>query len=331
MSDKFLNSVLVASGSYLPERILTNDELSKTVDTNDEWITDRTGIKQRHIAAAGELTSDLAAKAAQNCLDKAIGNINSGVSSVEEIDMIIVATTTPDLTFPSVATIVQKKIAAKNAACFDVQAVCSGFIYALTIADSFVKTGRCKNILVIGAEKMSSIIDWNDRSTCILFGDGASCFLISAREESSKRGILSAKIHSDGKYNDILKTTGGAAYNSVSGFITMEGSEVFRHAVSKLSKVTLEALADAAVNSEEISYIIPHQANQRILDAVLKKLSLPADKLISTVAKHANTSAASIGLAFDDASMKGKFKSGDIIASQAIGGGLTWGSVIIKL
>ena len=315
-------NVIISTGSYLPEKILSNDDLSKMVDTNDEWITERTGIKNRHIAAENELTSDLATKAAENCIEKSAIN-------KDEIDLIIVATTTPDLTFPSTAVIVQEKLGIKNCAAFDVQAVCSGFIYALSVADSLMKNGAAKKALVIGAETMSRIIDWEDRSTCILFGDGAGAVIVE-QQESPQRGIFGFNLHSDNCTRQLLYTDGGVSLNGKSGFIHMEGREVFKHAVSKLAECTNEALERSNIKAEDIDLVIPHQANQRILDATIKKLRLPNEKLYSTVKEHANTSAASIPLAIDDAVNKGRLKQNDILALQAIGGGLTWGSVIIK-
>lgn len=315
------NAAITGTGSYLPEKVLTNFDLEKMVDTNDAWITERTGIKERHIAADGELTSDLAAQAAQKAIDDA------GIES-NDIDLIIVATTTPDNIFPATAVSVQGKLGIESCAAFDVQAVCSGFVYALTTANALIKSGNHKKALVIGAETISRILDWEDRGTCILFGDGAGAVVVEAVEED--KGIAATQIHSDGNSKDILYTDGGTSQNQKVGVIKMEGQEVFKHAVKKLSSVTIESLEKAGIDASEVDWVIPHQANQRILDATIKKLKLDNSKLISTVSDHANTSAASIPLAMDVAKRDGRIKAGDIVAIQAIGGGLTWGSAIIK-
>ncbi len=320
------NSRIIATGSYLPKKILTNSDLAKTVDTSNEWILERTGIEQRHIAAEGELTSDLASEAAK----KAIAN--SGLK-VEEIDMIIVATTTPDLTFPATATTVQAKIGAKAAFAFDIQAVCSGFVFALATADNFIKSGQVKNALVIGADKLSSIVDWTDRNTCVLFGDGAGAVILQATEEKNpkeKRGIVASSLYSDGTLNDILKTSGGPGLNQKSGFIEMAGKEVFKHAVDKMVKSVISTLDKAGLTTKDIDLLVPHQANLRILNAVATRLELPEEKVIITVQKHANTSAASIPLALDHANSQKKIKDGDVLVLEALGGGLTWGSVVLK-
>jgi 3-oxoacyl-[acyl-carrier-protein] synthase-3 len=318
-----IKSVIKGIGSYLPARILTNEDLEKMVETNSQWIVERTGIKERRIAAEGELTSDLAYKAALNAIENAKLN-------VDDIDLIVLATTTPDNTFPSTAVSVQNKLGIKNCASFDVQAVCTGFVYALSVADSLIKNGGFKNALVIGAETISRIIDWSDRSTCILFGDGAGAVVLGS-ENNVDNGILSFSLHSDNSTKDILYTDGGVSLNQKSGFLKMSGQEVFKHAVVKLADTTLKSLEKIGLNAENLDWVIPHQANQRILDATIKKLGVPSEKLISTVSIHGNTSAASIPLALDFANKNNKFKKGEIIAIQAIGGGLTWGSVIIKL
>ena len=315
-------SVVISSGSYLPEKTLSNDEISKIVDTNDEWIVERTGIKIRHIAADGELTSDLAAKAALNALEKA--NLTG-----DDIDLIILATTTPDNTFPSTATRVQNLIGMKYGAAFDIQAVCTGFIYALATADSFIKSGQYKRILVIGAETLSRILDWTDRGTCILFGDGAGAVILEA-QENTDRGILSCHLHSDGTKRDLLYVDGGVSLTQSAGTIKMQGQEVFKHAVTKLAKCTVEALDYNSLEESDIDWLIPHQANIRILEATAKKLGAPKGKLIATVGKHANTSASSIPLAIDDAVTEGKIKKGDLLALQGIGGGLTWGASLVR-
>lgn len=316
------NCKIIGTGSYLPEKVLTNFDLEKMVDTNDAWIVERTGIKERHIAADNELTSDLATKAAISALKHA--NIEA-----TNVDLIILATTTPDNTFPATAVDVQSKLGIKTCAAFDVQAVCSGFVYALTTADALIKSGNYKTALVIGAETITRLLDWNDRGTCILFGDGAGAVILQAIEEEGT-GILSSQLYSDGNSKELLYTDGGASLNQRAGFIKMQGQEVFKHAVTKLAKVTEEALTKASLTKDDVNWVIPHQANQRILDATIRKLSIEPEKLISTVAKHANTSAASIPLALDEAVREGKIKTGDVLAVQAIGGGLTWGSVIIK-
>lgn len=318
---KTLKSKITATGSYLPKKILTNSDLEKIVDTTSEWIIERTGITQRHIAADDELTSDIATKAAQHLLKKSSFD-------VDEIEMIIVATTTPDLTFPSTATTVQAKLGAKNAFAFDIQAVCSGFIYALTVADNFIKSGQVKNALVIGAETLSRIVDWKDRNTCVLFGDGAGAALLQISDDES--GIIASNLHSDGLLNNLLKTSGGASSNQKSGFIEMAGKEVFKHAVDKMAKSVLSTLAKAELSVKDIDLLIPHQANLRILNSVATRLELPEEKVILTVQKHANTSAASIPLALDFANESGRLKSKDVLVLEALGGGLTWGSVVLR-
>ncbi len=315
-------SKIIATGSYLPQKIVTNSDLEKTVETTNEWILERTGITQRHIAAEGEFTSDLAANAAKNALEK------SGLKA-EEIDLIIVATTTPDLTFPATATTLQAKIGAKNAFAFDLQAVCSGFVFAIATADNFIKSGQAKNALVVGADKLSSIVDWTDRNTCVLFGDGAGAVILQATTEEN-RGIIASSLHSDGTLNDILKTSGGAASNQKTGVIEMSGKEVFKHAVEKMVKSVLSTLEKAGLTTKDIDLLIPHQANLRILNAVATRLELPEDKVVLTVQNHANTSAASIPLALDKANRENRIKAGDVLVLEALGGGLTWGSVVLR-
>ncbi len=318
------SSVIKSVGSYLPGKVLTNADLEKLVETNSDWIVERTGIKERHISDETELTSDLAVNAANDALNNA--DLNP-----QDIDLIVLATTTPDNTFPATAVTVQQKLGIKKATAFDVQAVCAGFIYALATADSLIKNLGFKRALVIGAETISRIVDWQDRSTCILFGDGAGAVILEAHEKNTDRGILACSIHTDGNTKDILYTDGGVSINQKAGFIKMEGKEVFKHAVTKLADVTLESLEKANIKPEQVNWVIPHQANQRILDGVIKKLGLDESKLISTVSKHANTSAASIPLALDCAFKEGKIKKGDIITMQAIGGGLAWGSVVVRV
>ena len=313
---------IISTGSYLPSKILTNFDLEKMVETSDEWITERTGIKQRHIADDNELTSDLAFKAAQNAITSA--NINK-----DDIELIVFATTTPDRTFPSSATILQNKLGISNKCfAFDVQAVCCGFIYALNIANNFIKTGQVKTALIIGAETISRIVDWTDRNTCVLFGDGAGAVILQATEED--KGILNCKMHSDGQYGPLLDTSGGVSLNQKSGLIHMEGREIFKLAVNKMSDCVFENLQECGLTASDISLLVPHQANKRIIDGVGRKLGLPEEKVILTVHNHANTSAASVPLALDYALKNNKIKDNDIIVLEALGGGLTWGSIIIK-
>jgi len=317
-----IKSKITATGSYLPNKILTNTDLEKLVETTNDWIVERTGISERHIIAENELTSDLAFNAAKKTLE------NSKISAAE-IEMIIVATTTPDLTFPSTATTLQAKLGASKAFAFDIQAVCSGFVFALNCADNFIRSGQVKNALVVGAESLSRIVDWTDRNTCVLFGDGAGAVLLEATTDENS-GIIACDLHSDGTLNDILKTSGGPALNQKAGVIEMAGKEVFKHAVDKMAKSVLSALAKAGMTTKNIDLLIPHQANLRILNAVATRLELPPQKVIITVQDHANTSAASIPLALDYANRNGKVKKGDVLVLEALGGGLTWGSVVLK-
>ncbi|MFV0948690.1 MULTISPECIES: beta-ketoacyl-ACP synthase III [unclassified Wolbachia] len=314
-------SFILSTGSYLPKKILSNNEIASIVETNDEWIRQRTGIVQRHIADEEELTSDLAVNAAKNAIEKA-------KISIDEIGLIIVATTTPDKTFPSCATIIQSKLKCKNAFAFDVQAACSGFIYAVTVADSLIKSNdRIKYALVIGAEIMSRIVDWEDRSTCVLFGDGAGAVIM--KSEMSSSSIISTNLHSDGNV-DLLCTNGGISSTRDSGKILMNGREVFKHAVEKLTASVEETLKCNSLKITDIDWLIPHQANIRIIEAVVKKLDFPIEKVINTVDKHANTSAASIPLALDYAIQESKIKSGNLVLLISIGAGLTWGSVLLR-
>lgn len=317
-----IRSKIISIGSFLPKNKISNSDLAKTVDTSDEWIVERTGIRYRH-CVTNELTSDLASYAAQDA-------INSANITIDQIDLIIVATTTPDLTFPSTATIVQDKIKAKNAFAFDLQAVCSGFVYAITTADSFIRSGQAKNALVIGAEMLSKILDWEDRTTCVLFGDGAGAVILSATDEKDESQIIGSKLHSAGQYSDILKTSGGVGSSKTSGYIEMAGREVFRHAVEKMSNSVLSVVEGHGFKMADVDWIVPHQANSRILTAVGKKINFPLDKIIITVDKHANTSSASIPLAFDVAAKKNQIKKGDLVVLEALGGGLTWGSVLLR-
>lgn len=321
-NNKMVNAKILSCGSYLPKKILTNFDLEKMVETSDEWIFSRTGIRQRHIAAENELTSDLAYFAALDALKKS-------VLKPSDIDMIIVATTTPDLTFPATATIVQSKLGIKSGFAFDVQAVCSGFIYALNIANNFIKVGQIKNALVIGAEILSRIVNWQDRNSCILFGDGAGAVVLSATDDNNC-GILANNLYSDGDYNNLLNTSGGVSLSGTAGYIQMAGKEIFKHATEKMSDCVLEIIKKANLKLEDIDWLVPHQANARIISAVAKRLSLPEEKIILTVDKHANSSAASIPMALDFAVNQNKIKNGDIVVLEALGGGLTWGAIILK-
>ena len=322
----FPSVLLTASGSYLPQKIVTNAELSKTLDTSDEWIRQRTGIAQRHIAAEDELTSDMAVAAATQAL-------NMAELGVGDIDGIIVATTTPDDTFPSTASVVQRKLAAGGFA-FDLQAVCAGFIYGLDVGDAMIKAGKARKILVIGAETFSRILNWQDRSTAVLFGDGAGAVVLEASDSPENYGenwgILSSVIFTDGRFRDILYVDGGVARGQV-GKVKMVGQDVFKHAVEKLANGLDQAIAQSGLEAQDIDWLVPHQANDRIIKTLQKKLKLPDERVICTIARHANTSAASIPLAFDEA-MRGKqIKSGDVVAFEAIGGGLAWGAAIVRV
>lgn len=313
-------AVIIATGSYLPKKIVTNDDLSKTLDTSDSWIFPRTGIKARHIACDTETTTFMGAQAALSALRKARKNPN-------QIDGIIVATTTPDNTFPSVATKIQAILNACGAFAFDVQAVCSGFIYALNIARSMIISGSARNLLVVGAESMSKLVDWSDRNTAVLFGDGAGAVIVSAKK-SKTRGILASCIESDGRFENILHTTGGPASTQTAGHISMNGREVFKIAVEKMAYMSEKVLKKAGIKSKEVDWVIPHQANLRIMSAVMNRLNMPEEKLLLTIAQHANTSAASIPIVMDHYSKK--IKRGDLVLITAVGGGLTWGASLIR-
>ena len=323
MSDIIL---MTGVGSYLPDNKLSNQDLTKFVDTSDEWITKRTGIRSRHFVSEDELTSDLAVNAALKA-------IQTSYLKIEDIDLVIVATTTPDNTFPSTATKVQQKLGIKGIA-FDIQAVCAGFVFALSVACSMMKDNQSKNCLVIGADSMSKLLNWDDRTTSVLFGDGAGAVVLQKEGNTDKKlddwGVLSNVIHSDGKYYDLLGTNGGVSFNQKTGFIEMAGKEVFKHAVEKLCSSFEQALELCKKNIEQIDWLIPHQANQRILTAVSEKLKIDSSKVISTVAIHGNTSAASIPLALDHAFSLNKVKNGNLIGFQAIGGGLSWGSSVVR-
>lgn len=323
-----LKSIIRGTGSYLPEKILTNQDLEKMVDTTDEWITQRSGIKQRHIAAVHETTSDMAVKAARRALQ------NAGVGA-DDIDGIVVATTTPDRTFPSVAVTVQAALGIAPCPALDVQAVCTGFIYALSVADGFIQTRQSRRVLVIGAEKMSAIIDWEDRSTCVLFADGAGAVILEASEQEEGRGVSGRGLHSthlyaNGAQRDMLYTDGGPASTGKAGHIVMQGREVFKYAVQYMADAVNEALNAHDLTSADIDYLVPHQANIRIIEATAKKLGLSMNRVITTVQKHGNTSAASIPLALDDAVRAGTIKKGDLLLLEAMGAGFTWGSALLR-
>lgn len=315
-------SRIIGTGSYLPEKILTNHDLESMVDTSDEWIRTRTGIVERHIARDDQTASDLAMHASRNAMDAA------GVNS-DDIDLIIVATTTPDMVFPSTACILQDKLGIENCPAFDVQAVCSGFVYALATADMFVSSGKCKNALVVGSEIYSKIIDWNDRSTCVLFGDGAGAVVLS---QSEQPGILSSHLHASGNYSKVLSVPGSISGGKVQGnpYINMEGNTVFKFAVKVLEEVVQEAVDKNNLQATDIDWLIPHQANIRIIQSTAKKLGIPMDKVVVAVDKHGNTSAASIPLALDMAVRDGRIHSGQLVLLEGVGGGFTWGAVLLR-
>jgi 3-oxoacyl-[acyl-carrier-protein] synthase-3 len=328
-----VRSQIVGCGSYLPERIVTNDEIATFLDTSDEWIAARTGIRQRHIAAEGEYTSDLAFNAADGALR------NAGIRACE-VDMIVVATTTPDKTFPATATRVQAMLGAEGGPAFDLQAVCTGFIYGLAVADSFIRLGQVDTAIVIGAETMSRLLDWEDRNTCVLFGDGAGAVVLksnnhhgasgSGGRENLPRGILSTHLHSDGRLGDLLHVDGGPSSTGTVGTLQMSGREVFRHAVANLADVLEEALAANEMTPADIDWVVPHQANKRIIDGTMRKLGLGDDRVIVTIERHANTSAASIPLALDEAVRDGRIQPGQILLMEAMGGGMTWGAGLAR-
>ena len=323
---KMLRSVVTGVGSYLPDLVVTNHDLAQVVDTSDEWIVERTGIHQRRRAAADQPVSDLAAAAAANAL-QAAGR------EPKDVDLIVVATTTPDLTFPATATIVQRKLGCPVGAAFDVQAVCSGFVYALSVADGFVARGRSKCALVIGAEEMTRLMDWTDRGTCVLFGDGAGAVVVEPGEGSggtADRGLLGFALMADGTKQDLLYVDGGPSTTGGVGHLRMQGNQVFRHAVVNISEAITAAAADAGVALEDVDWFIPHQANLRILEGVARRLRIDEQKVIKTVAQHANTSAASIPLAFDAGVRDGRIKPGDLLLLEAMGGGLTWGACVVR-
>ena len=314
-------SIVLGVGSSLPKRMVTNEELARTVDTSDEWIVERTGIRSRYVAGDGETTSTLATAAARNALDHA------GLAATD-IDLIVLATATPDQTFPSSATKVQAALGIADCVAFDVHAVCTGFLYALSVADSMLRAGTAQKALVIGAETFSRILDWEDRATCVLFGDGAGALVLGA--EDSERGILATRLHADGRHNDLLFVDGGPSTTGTVGKLRMKGREVFRHAVVNLAEVLKEVLEDAGLTTADVDWVVPHQANARILDATAKKLGLEPAKVVVTVDRHANTSAASVPLAFDTAVKDGRIKRGDVVVLEAMGGGFTWGAAALR-
>jgi 3-oxoacyl-[acyl-carrier-protein] synthase-3 len=318
-------SQIAGCGAYLPERVVTNDELAGKLDTSDSWIRQRTGIGERRIAAAGELTSDLAFHAGRQALERA------GMNG-SDLDLIVLATATPDQTFPATAVKVQARLGMKRGAAFDVQAVCSGFIFALAVADNALRLGQARTALVIGAETFSRILDWQDRGTCVLFGDGAGALVLNAVADGGPagRGILSTHLHSDGRQHDILYVDGGPSSTGTAGCLRMQGREVFRQAVQHLSNVVDEALAANGLNPSDLDWLVPHQANTRIIDAVGRKLGLSADKTVVTIERHANTSAASIPLALEEAVTDGRIRPGHLVLMEALGGGLTWGAAIAR-
>ncbi|HKT84939.1 MAG TPA: beta-ketoacyl-ACP synthase III [Novosphingobium sp.] len=321
-----LRSVLIGTGSALPRQAVSNQELAKRVDTSDEWIVERTGISNRHIAAPDETTSSLATDAARKAIEAA------GIEA-SSIDLIILATATPDQTFPATATIVQDKLGCRGGIAFDVAAVCSGFLYAIGVADSMLRSGMAKRALVIGSETFSRILDWEDRTTCVLFGDGAGAVILDAQEQEgdAPRGVLATRLHADGAHNELLYVDGGPSTTGTVGKLRMKGREVFRHAVVNLAEVLKEVVEEAGLQTSDIDWLVPHQANARILDATARKLGLPPEKVVMTVAQHANTSAASVPLALDQAVRDGRIRKGDLVMLEAMGGGFTWGASLLRI
>jgi 3-oxoacyl-[acyl-carrier-protein] synthase-3 len=321
-----LRTVVKGYGGYLPKRVLTNEDLAKVVDTTDEWISTRTGIKERRIAAKGELTSTMGTAAARAALATA------GIDP-KDIDLIVLATSTPDQTFPATAVTIQADLGITQGAAFDVQAVCSGFVFALTTADNYLKSGEFRRALVIGSEAFSRILDWDDRGTCVLFGDGAGAIVVEAEMQNGStadRGVLASCLRSDGRYRDKLYVDGGPSTTGTVGYVRMDGPEVFRHAVTKISEVIDATLQKAGYAASDIDWFVPHQANKRILDGAARKLGLAPERIVITVDKHANTSAASIPLALDAACRDGRIKKGDLVLMEAMGGGFTWGAVLVR-
>ncbi|MFG6516923.1 beta-ketoacyl-ACP synthase III [Sulfitobacter sp. 1A13496] len=320
-----LRAVVTGCGHYLPARVVENAEFEATLDTNDEWIRSRSGIERRHFAAEGETTSSMASAAARKALEYA-------GRDVSDVDAIVLATSTPDLTFPSAATMVQAELGMTNGFAFDVQAVCAGFVYALANANALIVSGQARNVLVIGAETFSRIMDWTDRSTCVLFGDGAGALLLEAQEGQGTpedRGILATDLNSDGRYRELLYVDGGVS-TGTTGYLRMQGNQVFRHAVEKLAATANTAMERAGVSAEDVDWIVPHQANIRIIQGTAKKLNLPMERVVVTVQDHGNTSAASIPLALSVGRERGQINKGDLIVTEAIGGGLAWGSVVVR-
>ncbi|RMB34534.1 3-oxoacyl-[acyl-carrier-protein] synthase III [Sphingomonas sp. PP-F2F-G114-C0414] len=320
-----IRSVVIGTGSALPARRVSNAELAEQVDTSDEWIVERTGIRFRHIAGEGETTATLAADACRRALAAA------GIEA-QSIDLIVLATATPDQTFPASATKVQAMLGINDCVAFDVAAVCSGFLYAVQVVDSMIRSGVAKRALVIGAETFSRILDWEDRTTCVLFGDGAGAIVLEAQDTADEggRGILTTKLHADGRHNDLLYVDGGVSTTGTVGKLRMKGREVFRHAVTNLASVMTESLAMAGLSSDQVDWVVPHQANARILDATARKLGLAPEKVVVTVDQHANTSAASVPLALDVAVRDGRVRQGQIVVLEAMGGGFTWGAAVIR-
>ncbi|HEY0523262.1 MAG TPA: beta-ketoacyl-ACP synthase III [Stellaceae bacterium] len=325
MAPQQFRSRIIGCGAYLPERIMTNDELAALVNTSNEWIVQRTGIRQRHIAADGEFCSDLATRAAERAL------ADAGVAA-SEVDLVIVATATPDNTFPATAARVQANLGMTRGASFDVQAVCSGFVYGLAVADNFIKAGQAKTIVLIGAETFSRILDWNDRGTCVLFGDGAGALVLRAAPygDDRDRGVLSTHLHSDGRQYGILYVDGGPSTTGTAGYLRMQGKEVFKLAVQNLADVVDEALAANKLTGRDVDWLVPHQANRRIIDSMGRKLGLSPEKVVVTVDRHANTSAASIPLALADAVADGRIQPGHLVLMEAMGGGLTWAAGLVR-
>lgn len=323
-----LRAIIRGSGSALPQRCVTNAEMAQLVDTTDEWIVERTGIRQRYLAGEGETTSTLATEAARKALEAA------GIDAAK-VDLIVLATATPDQTFPATATIVQHNLGCNGGIAFDVAAVCSGFLYALATADSMIRTGMAKCALVIGAETFSKILDWEDRTTCVLFGDGAGAVVLEAQDvdenDPAAPGVIATRLHADGAHNELLYVDGGPSTTGTVGKVRMKGREVFRHAVTNLANVLREVLETSGHDATEIDWVVPHQANFRILDATARKLDLPAEKVVVTVDRHANTSAASVPLAFDTAVRDGRIKKGDLVMFEAMGGGFTWGASLVRV
>ncbi len=321
-----LCSQVVGWGAYLPERVLNNRDLAQTLDTSDDWIFERTGIRQRHIAAPGEFTSDLALHSAERALAAA-------GAAPDDVDLILVATSTPDHTFPATATKVQAGLGVTRGAAFDLQAVCTGFVYALAVADNFIRLGQAQCALVIGAETFSRILDWTDRTTCVLFGDGAGALVLRAAEtngENTERGVLSTHLHADGRRHDLLFVDGGPSSNQKVGHLRMSGKDVFRHAVILLAESVEEALAANGLGPDDIDWLVPHQANKRIIDATVRRVGLSEDKVVYTVERHANTSAASIPLALSEGAGDGRIRPGQLVLVEGMGGGFTWGSALIR-